>query len=550
MKKLSIGIGWIVWCIWSTNALCTFAEEAPKKESGTETAKPPATQPATQPAAAVPIEQSAAERSSQPIVQPTQAATAESTPVSAGPAVQSETASASTSTASAASMAQGDTQPAPKNPELVPEAVPTKPSTHPSTRVEIGPSSSSEKQTSEGNRKILIGTWTKKIVFATDDNSFRFQPKGGVQAKFTLATNPDDDTNGDEPFDGTGFSFQRARLGFQAWFLNFGKFNLDTEWRTGKADLLEYFVDFGPNNGEGAVAVRVGLFKPYFSRQFLQSSFQLSMIENAMAWSSLDFVSTPDDTEVNTFKYKPFPLIQRQLGIALQGFAANGIEYGVGIWNGSDGYATDADFMYGGRIAVHPMGLAGGSALRIGDESDSEISSSPALSIGLAAFIEDRNDATIDLPGSCPSEDLFSMCPYEDYKLRSGLDIAFKYAGLSLEGEFFILKTWAKQEAINSFALEEFNRDAPGLSGYLQAGYMIVPKRLEFVGRFDALDENIEIRGVQFYPTVGVTYFVLGNNLKAQFQYRINIGSGYIKGEDAMYVPLTHDFLFLLQASI
>ncbi len=580
MKKLGIKIGWVVVCVCSAVSLSAFAEETPPKqpsqspqnESNVAAAAPTTSQPgkadsdaadsdaADSDATGSRAKQSEASQSSKAPAQTTPTATPAS--ISEGEAdVQAAQTGLENRPESNISpptekigsgeepASVGGTASTEKKLEFVPEAVVAEPSALPSTRVGIAPSDTANKK-SEGNRKILVGTWTKNIVFATEDNSFRFQPKGGVQAKFALAVNSDKETNKDEPLNGTGFSLQRARFGFQASFLRYAKIYLDTEWKTGKGDLLDYFVDFGPNNGDGAVAVRVGRFRPYMARQSLQSSFQLAMIESAKSWANLDLVSTPSDTEMNSFKYKTAPLVQRELGIGVQGFVANGIEYGVGLWNGEDGYATDADFMYGGRIAVHPFGLAGGSALRIGDESDSEILSSPALSIGAAASLEDRNDATIDLPGVCESKDLLSMCPYEDFKLRAGLDIAFKYAGVSLVGEFFILKTWAKNETIQKQALETFYRDAPGLGGYFQAGYMIVPKRFEIVGRFDALDENVEIRGVQFYPTVGVSYFILGNNLKAQFQYRVNVGTGYKKGEDALYMPLTHDILFMLQASI
>lgn len=422
--------------------------------------------------------------------------------------------------------------------ETVPEAVEVE-GVRPATHVDITPAVAPGDVVSDGKRKILTGTWTKSILFSTDDGGFRFQPRGSIQPRFTLSVNSDDNRNDDEPLMGTGFALQRARFGFQAWLFKWGHFYLDTEWKTGAGQLVDSFVDLGPNNGERPVGVRVGIFRPFLSRQLLHSSTQLAMIDYARAWTELDQVPVADDAQAGGFSYTSVPLNRRQLGIAVQGLAFNGLEYTAGIWNGSDGYTADADFMYGGRIAVHPTGLAGGAVLRSGDESDTDVSTAPAAAIGLAAYIEDRNDAVADLPG---------MLPYEDYKLRAGADAAFKYAGVSLAAEFFIVTDWAKQEVINDY-LKLHHRDAPGMGAYFQAAYMVVPKRLEVAGRFDLADESISIRGIRFYPTAGLTYFLFGNNLKAQFQYRVNIGTGY-ESEDAMYTPVTHDVIFLLQASI
>ncbi len=424
--------------------------------------------------------------------------------------------------------------------EIVPEAVVVDTTGRPGPHVGIELSDAKHAMVSDGNRKILVGTWTKSIQFSTDDGSFKFQPRGWIQPRFTLSVYSDQDRNGGEPFDGTGFSLQRARFGFQAWLFKWGHFYLDSEWKTGSGQLVDYFVDLGPNNGEYPVGVRVGYFRPFLSRQLLHATTQLAMIDYAKAWTALDMVSSADADQPGGFSYKPTALMGRQLGIAVQGLVANGFEYGVGIWNGSDGYAVDADFMYGGRIAVHPMGFSGGPVLRPGDESDTEISTRPGFVLGLAAYVEDRNDATADLPG---------LLPYEDFKLRAGVDAAFKYAGVSLEAEFFLVNDWAKQEITNDY-LKLHHRDAPGMGTYFQVGYMVVPKRFEVVGRFDMADENIQIRGIRFYPTVGITYFLFGNNLKAQFQYRANFGTAYDKDADAMYTPVTHDVIFLLQASI
>ena len=381
---------------------------------------------------------------------------------------------------------------------------------------------------------IVTGEWTKSLLFSTKSGSFRFQPRGWIQPRFGISVDTDDALEDEDRLDGTGFGIQRARFGFQAWLYNWGHVYLDTGWKSGTPQLIDYFVDVGPKNGAGPVGVRVGFFRPYFIRQLLQATTKLAMVDYARAWT---------DGDLNL----GLGISGRQLGLGLQGFVLGGLEYGVGIWNGSDGYDVDADFMYGGRVAVHPLGFSGvGDALTPGDESDASRASRPALSIGAALYLENRSDVAV--PEVVFDPVTLDPVPFDDLQLKTGVDLAFKYAGLSLAGEFFFVKRYATESVIQD-QLEASHRAAPGVGAYFQIGYAVLKERLELVGRFDMVDENTDIRGIRFYPTVGATVFVYGNNLKVQAQYRINAGTGYER-DDPGYLSLSHDVLFMLQASI
>lgn len=556
MRRVSMGCGSAVLCMLTMIAVSARAQTV-RKDTGQDAATSDSVADTVRSTDAEPsAPPSESEEPSDKKTAPSDVAGAEDTSSSSESAVDSESAGESVpaeapleSAVDSESAAFKDTSPASerpvvdtgvsKEPEHIPEAIEVDNSARPLPRVGIQPAGGAPQAASSGGRRnVLVGTWTKSILFSTKDGSFKFQPRGWVQPKFVLCVNSDNQHNDDEPLMGTGFAFQRARFGFRAWLFNWGHIYFDSGWKNSSPRPIEYSVDIGPNNGDGAVGVRVGLFRPFLARQILHATTRTTMIDYARAWTALDFVPESDGT-LTGFDYTAVALNKPQLGIAVQGFSLNGLEYGIGIWNGADTYDMDADFIYGGRIAIHPTALAGGSALRPGDESDTDISPSPALSIGLAAYIEDRDDATADLPG---------LLPYDDYKLRAGLDVAFKYAGASLSAEFFFVKAWAMQEIVNDY-LKLYRRDAPGMGAYAQAAYMVVPKRVEIAGRFDMADENIEIRGIRFYPTVGVTYFVFGHNLKAQFQYRVNVGAGY-EEVDPMYTPVTHDVIFMLQASI
>ncbi|MCP4541189.1 MAG: hypothetical protein GY832_28985 [Chloroflexi bacterium] len=378
--------------------------------------------------------------------------------------------------------------------------------------------------------KILQGTWTKNIVFATDDGSFRFQPRGWVQPRFLLTLNPE----AENVAEGTGFSLKRARFGFQAWLFDWARFYLDTGFESGTGRLIDYFVDVDPF--DGVAVLRIGRFRPYVGRQFIMATTKLAMIEYAQAWQD-------GALGLN---------LGRDIGAGIHGLVFKGLEYGVGVWNGENRFDTDGnlDFEVGGRIAVHPLALAGvGDTVLIGDESDAGISKRPGLVIGAAAFHERRHDLSIE------GED--STQQYYDNQFKLGIDVAFKYIGLSIQGEFFLLKTWIygdTEEAVVDMIEAADNEVASNLLGtgigtYLQAGYFILTEQLEVIGRFDMVDEDTELRGLRFYPAVGATYYLFGHNLKAQLMYRLGVGTGY-EESDSAYMPTTHDIFLMFQASI
>jgi hypothetical protein len=72
------------------------------------------------------------------------------------------------------------------------------------------------------------------------------------------------------------------------------------------------------------------------------------------------------------------------------------------------------------------------------------------------------------------------------------------------------------------------------------------------------VDESMDVRGSRIYPGVGASYYFFGNNLKLQFMYRANVGTGYGKVTDASgasvddpgFIPTSHDLFLMLQASI
>jgi hypothetical protein len=410
--------------------------------------------------------------------------------------------------------------------------------------------------------KVLQGTWTKHIMFATDDGSFKFQPRGWVQPRFGLVITPakgDDPAPLDNVIEGTGFRLQRARLGFQAWLFDFAHIYLDADFSSGAGFLIDYFADLDPF--DGAAVLRAGFFRPFFCRQLLAATTQLLMVDYARAWTD--------------------PMLDmglgRDMGAGLFGLVADTFEYGVGAWNGDRRFSLgrsepaagvtapgNTDFVVGGRLAVHPLAPAGiGRPLPVGDESDSAISEDPALAVGVAALYNKRHDRVIEVSGV--------PALYYDNQLKIGADLAFQWSGLAIQGEFFYHKVWIQDDAdpriIEAVELYKINPrtgdliDGDGFGAYGQVSYFVMPRQLEVAARFDMVDESTHLRGKRLYPAAGATYYFFGNNLKLQLMYRLSMGTGYedqqgVPGEpgyipaDPGYIDTGHDIILMLQASI
>lgn len=416
------------------------------------------------------------------------------------------------------------------------------------------------------------GTWTKKIEFASEDGNFKLQPTGFVQPKLQMLINPDAE---EDKMAGSGFVFQRARLGMRAGFFKFARLYLDSEFKTGSFGLVDYFADIDPWNG--IFAVRAGRFRPWFGRQFMAATTMLQMTEVATSWT---------DSKLGLG-------LDRDLGVGVFGMIADTFEYGIGVWNGEGGSALDPnpkvkdigdtigtggdplaapgniDVMVGGRLAVHPLAPAGvGRTLPLGDESDSAISEKPGLALGVSFMYNKRHDRVMkgfDCGAALcadPAQTTFDAL-YYDNQLKIGVDLGFQMIGLSFVGEFYIHKVWLPDDAATEIqdAIDTTNGigtkggliDGLGIGTYVQVGYFVLPKQLEVAARFDMVDEKTDVRGSRLYPGAGVSYYFFGNNLKLQLMYRLNTSTGYGKVagvDDPGYIPTSHDLFLMLQASI
>lgn len=367
----------------------------------------------------------------------------------------------------------------------------------------------------------------KGFTFTSADEKFQLSLGGRMQFRYTFT---DFDTaNFDTKSDSSSWDAKRIKL-----FLNSYAYTKDLTYKleldlrqSGSSKMLQdAFLNYKFIN---EAQLRAGQYKVPFARQELTSDGALSFVDRSPV--------------VDAFKPS------YDIGAMAHGKIANGLaEYNLGVFGGlgqSTARATN-DNMLAARVAVNPLGEMPY------DEPDFARSRKPLLSIGANYF---RNtlqrtgtsfeSATSNYGGS--SGWLGSQVGYITSADRQkvdvnsyGADLAFKWMGLAVQGEYLL------GQAENQ-TTEKLLR-AHGF--YAQAGYMILPK-LEAAVRYSYYDRNRDLSNDLKTEVIGaVSYYFNKHNLKLT----ADVGSIHTQG--AKTDPVTKqklpsdDMQFRLQAQV
>jgi hypothetical protein len=288
------------------------------------------------------------------------------------------------------------------------------------------------------------------------------------------------------------FSVRRARLTLTATlFKDLSAFVLFELTRT--TPFLDYVVTWQPLP---EIGLRAGQFKVPFCRQWLLIPWQRALISDTIALTPF----TPG----------------RDVGLAVQGSFANRLfEYQVGVYNGS-GMANkqdNTDLLYAARVATNPLGPVPDL------ESDFEGSASPKLLVGLGAvynpvektfYVKRADDHGFDQPA------------IHTKQLLVGGDLTFMWRGFTFVSEFFF-RNYQPDDAFKA-SLKSHDKNQDGniraFGGYGQAGYFLLPKRLELVARGSLVRPNTEISDDdQVEATAGLNVFLHGYATVLQIEY-------------------------------
>jgi phosphate-selective porin OprO and OprP len=282
------------------------------------------------------------------------------------------------------------------------------------------------------------------------------------------------------PGDAKGsFRIRRAKTTLEGWFWKPElKYELQLSWAGPEAGAstntpLEDAIITWDASKKGLFEITFGQFKVPFGRQELTTS------------SGLQFV----DRSLLTFEFTR----GRDVGVMVGGQAQGGkLAYRLGMFNGNAASQlsnANTKFQYDARVTFSPFGDV---KYREGD-----LESTDKPLVAFAAQFEHN-----DLRNATNANDMLTVI--------GGGDVVFKYRGLSLFGEYFFRRRTPEEGA--AF-------DSPGFN--VQAGYFIVPKRLELALRFAGFDPTDAVSGNDRREKgVAVNYLLHGHNVKIQADFR------------------------------
>ena len=269
-----------------------------------------------------------------------------------------------------------------------------------------------------------------------------------------------------------------------------GQPSSDHQWRTHDADVTYAFAD--------ELKITVGRFKLPFGRQKLVTRTVLQFVHRSVANEMFE--------------------LDRSIAAALHGTLAKRVSYAVAVANGIDNEddspsheELDTNFATVARLVAHILGS------KIRTESDLSHSKDPRLEAGVSVACNDDNgdgdtDAAYSVPdrirrgrgiGGSAVADLTGT----DF-LQFGADVAFQYRGFSATAEYWVRSVDGEAEFSDWERMTGRNDAMHQQGGHDQAGYFVIPKRVELVARVGGVWDN---DGDDVWEVaVGANYFPWG----------------------------------------
>jgi phosphate-selective porin OprO and OprP len=237
------------------------------------------------------------------------------------------------------------------------------------------------------------------------------------------------------------------------------------------------------------------------------------------------------------------------IGPMLNGKVANGLAYYYLGWFGGAGQTTgrsNNNNLFAARVVVNPLGDMPYS------EADTGYSEKPLLSIGANYFRNSvvKTGAALDISvpnyagsggwlgkgfnkaGLAATNDKFDVDSY-------GADLAFKWMGMFLQGEYILGQAEAQSNG-NLLRAQGF---------YTEAGYTLIPKTLELALRYSYYDPDRDVANNNVTEQIGaVSYYFNDHKLKIQ----ADVGNIHTQGNqtvNGVKLP-TDDMQYRVQAQI
>jgi phosphate-selective porin len=340
------------------------------------------------------------------------------------------------------------------------------------------------------------------MTFTSPDEKFQLAISGQMQFRYSFMQN-----------DGPGIGnrsewrIRRLKTNFNGYtFTKDLTFKMNLNW----ANLL--------NNGNGSTVIeetfinyriideaqiRVGQDKVQYGRNWIVPSSQNEFVETAFV----------------TDAFKP----GYDIGLGVNGNAMKGLLTYAAQWVGGKGQntvSTTNNNAYNFRLAINPLGDMKYS------EADIEMSPKPLLSVGSSYYhntLRKTGPTTAVSTGFESNNNNYASLTgwlgrnANQFVLNSNVnintfesDLAFKWMGLFLQSEYF----WAQGTGMGA-NLRNANVIANGF--YAQAGYMVLPKKVELAVRYAWMDYNRNTPNDNQTEVQGaISWYIEGHNLKIQ----------------------------------
>ncbi len=341
--------------------------------------------------------------------------------------------------------------------------------------------------------------------FTSADGNFSSSIGGLFQVRYTfMDLDKDNDTASKHAQNSSKFELKRIKLLFGG-----NAYSKD----------LTYKLSLNFSNITGGTTTNGGLMEESWMNYRLydevQFRFGQDKVQFARQWltpsTALQFV----DTSVVTNAFAP----GYDTGLAVHGKVAKGIvNYSIAALGGvgQNTFRTTTDNAFAARVVVNPFGELKNT------EADFDNSVKPLLSVGTNFYRDTIYSGETNNLGFTkssgwysigstlmPAAQKFTAGEVLDFN-TVGIDTAFKWKGLSVTGEYFYAEAQGKKSTVS----------ADGF--YAQAGYFVIPQKVELAYRYSYLDPNRNVGNDRWVEnTAAASWYLNKNFLKLQADYTL-----------------------------
>jgi hypothetical protein len=360
--------------------------------------------------------------------------------------------------------------------------------------------------TDEARKKMMLGLPVLTAAYTPDDEKYALgmkSPDGNyslnfgarMQFRYTFKDN-------DEDFGGTDkqdINLRRARVYFGGnIYSKIVHYYVELDADKFNVGLRDFYVYFTPLEWLNA---KIGYFKVPFNRQRVASSSKLLLQDRSIASEEFD---QDRDTGFDIYG-KPFDGYMEYHAAVFQGAGEK--------FSGLDN--TDNELMYVLSARYNPFGK-----YDYYDETDIKYS--------------DKIKATIGASVAFNAKD-------RDEKLKNTntiagvVDLGVKYKGFSWDNEYYI-RTEDPEDDGDPIDSDGF---------FTQAGYFVMPKKLEVAVRYSMLDPNNDVSNdLQREYTAGINYYFRGHRSKIQADVGHFVTDGEEEDKRENRVRLQYQIIF------